>query len=68
MHDLSVIIPTRNEEKTVAEVVRGCLKYSNEVIVVDGHSRDHTCEVALAAGARILHQSGLGKSVESDQN
>jgi glycosyltransferase involved in cell wall biosynthesis len=61
LNDICVIIPAFDEEETIGKVVRGCLKYSNEVIVVDGHSRDRTCEVAIAAGAKIYSQRGQGK-------
>jgi glycosyltransferase involved in cell wall biosynthesis len=61
---VTAVIPTLNEEKTIAEVVRGCLPHVNEVLVVDGGSTDATCAVASAHGARVicLGQRGLGKA------
>ena len=35
--------------------------YDVNIIVVDGHSKDHTQEIAAEKGAQILHQKGRGK-------
>ncbi len=40
-----VIIPTYNNHRTLAEVVSGVLKYTEEVIVVNDGSTDHTGEI-----------------------
>jgi len=53
MH-VSVVIPALNEEKTVAEVVEGALRFADEVIVVDDGSTDRTAELAKRAGARVV--------------
>lgn len=58
---LSVIIPTKNEVQTLSEVIRGCRKYSDELIVVDGNSTDGTRELAQSLDARIYLDNGLGK-------
>jgi dolichol-phosphate hexosyltransferase len=64
---IAIIICTKNEEKTIAEVVGQCLFYSNEVIVMDGHSKDHTQEEAKRAGAQIHldHQKGKGDAIRT---
>lgn len=56
---ISVIIPALNEEKTIERVVREARKarYLNEILVVDGGSRDRTVETALKAGAKVIKQS-----------
>jgi dolichol-phosphate mannosyltransferase len=60
--DVCVLVPTRNEAETVAEVVRGFRDHGFEnVLVVDGDSEDGTREAAEAAGARVRTQSGTGK-------
>lgn len=52
---VSVIIPTWNEqERLPAAVASTRFLPAAEVLVVDGGSRDETCAVAAAAGARVL--------------
>jgi glucosyl-3-phosphoglycerate synthase len=56
---ISVIVPARNEQATVAGVVGPLLDelvphLVDEVLVVDGGSTDDTAAVATAAGARVL--------------
>lgn len=45
---ISVVIPTLNEELNLPWVLRRMPSYVDEVIVVDGRSRDRTVEVARA--------------------
>ncbi len=52
---LSVLIPTRNEERNLA----ACLKsvdWADEIIVFDSHSTDGTLDLARAAGATIVQR------------
>lgn len=58
---ISIVIPTKNEERTIQEIVKKCMTYGDEVLVVDGHSQDQTREQAEAAGAKVMLDSGLGK-------
>jgi glucosyl-3-phosphoglycerate synthase len=60
---VSVVIPARNEERTVGTIVRAIKQafgqsppLVDEVIVVDSRSVDRTAEVARAAGALVLTQ------------
>ncbi|MBU1255483.1 MAG: glycosyltransferase family 2 protein [Patescibacteria group bacterium] len=57
----SVVIPTRNEEQMIEEIVKGCLPFGDEVLVVDGHSTDKTRELAEKYGARVVLDNGQGK-------
>jgi len=53
---VSIIIPTRNSEKTLPLCLRSIEKqtYKNiEVIVVDNYSKDKTVEIAKSYGARV---------------
>ena len=54
--EISIIIPTLNEEGNISELI-GRLKSSNtvvEIIVSDGGSTDKTRELAEKAGAKVL--------------
>jgi dolichol-phosphate mannosyltransferase len=59
--EITAVVPARNEEITVGLVVRECLKYAAQVIVVEGGSTDRTAEIAAAAGAVVIRDQGLGK-------
>ena len=53
-HSVSVVIPAYFEEKTIADIVKRCLPYANEVLVVNDGSTDDTSVNAKAAGARVV--------------
>src|SRR3989338_1304195 len=57
----SVIIPTRNEEKTIEEIIKQASKYCNDIIVVDGHSKDKTREIASSLKAMVVLDDKKGK-------
>lgn len=67
---VSVIIPAKNEGKTIADVVRRILESvpSADVIVVSDGSADDTDEQAGAAGARVLrhpYSKGNGAAIKA---
>ncbi len=51
---VTAVIPARNEESTVGDVVRECKKYAGHVIVVEGGSNDDTAKVMSEAGAEVI--------------
>ncbi len=51
---VSVLIPIRNEESNLPRCLAS-VTWADEVIVVDSHSTDQSCAIALAAGAEV-HQ------------
>ena len=55
------MIPTRDEEGLIGEIIGSIRPYADEVLVVDGHSRDRTREIAVAQGARVILDRGKGK-------
>lgn len=58
---VTVIIPCFNEEEAIGPVVaRLCAAGVDEVIVVDGGSRDRTVETAATAGARVIFEARRG--------
>jgi glycosyltransferase involved in cell wall biosynthesis len=60
---VSVVICTLNEEKNLQAVLPKIPRWVFEIIIVDGHSSDHTVEVAkmLRPDAKILYQPHEGK-------
>jgi glycosyltransferase involved in cell wall biosynthesis len=60
---VSVVIPALNEAENLPHVLPRIPKDVHEVILVDGHSDDGTCEVARSVlpGIRIVKQQGRGK-------
>ncbi|MEM2955025.1 MAG: glycosyltransferase [Candidatus Nanoarchaeia archaeon] len=59
---ISIVIPTRNEEKNIGNVLRSIkendYRKKYEVIVVDGNSSDKTVEISRRMGARVIIQKG----------
>ena len=58
---VSAVILALEEEATIAALVAKARACAEEVLVVDGHSRDRTREKAEAAGARVVLDHGRGK-------
>jgi len=58
---VTVVIPTKNEEGLIGEIVDSVRQYADEVLVIDGHSKDQTRAVAAAHGARVELDGGKGK-------
>jgi glycosyltransferase involved in cell wall biosynthesis len=58
---VTVVIPTRDEEGLVGEIVDAVRPHADEILVVDGHSKDRTREIATAHGARVVLDHGKGK-------
>lgn len=58
---VTVVIPAKDEEGLIGEIVDQVKPYADEVLVVDGHSRDRTAEIAIAHGARVIQDNGQGK-------
>ena len=58
---VEVVIPTLNEAGVVEEVLQGVRKYADRILVIDGHSKDRTAEIARKLGARVVMQNTTGK-------
>jgi dolichol-phosphate hexosyltransferase len=58
---ITVVVPTRDEEGLVGEIVDSVRTYADEVLVIDGHSRDRTREIAAEHNARVILDRGRGK-------
>jgi dolichol-phosphate mannosyltransferase len=57
---VDVVIPARNEEGLIGEIVESVAGYGR-VVVIDGHSTDRTREIAQAHGASVILDRGRGK-------
>ncbi|MCD6367493.1 MAG: glycosyltransferase family 2 protein [Candidatus Aenigmarchaeota archaeon] len=63
---VSVVIPTLNEEKNLPIVLKDLKKLGivDEIIVVDGYSKDKTVEVAKKFGCKVLYDNkGKGSAL-----
>jgi dolichol-phosphate mannosyltransferase len=58
---VTVIIVAKDEEGGIAGIVEQVKPYADEVLVVDGHSKDKTRELAERAGAKVILDNGKGK-------
>lgn len=58
--DISGLVITYNEEKTIGSCIDGLFKVCDEVIVVDSFSSDNTVAIAKAKGAYVVSQAFLG--------
>jgi dolichol-phosphate mannosyltransferase len=60
---VTVVIPTLNEEKGIEETIKELHSIGiNNILVVDGYSKDRTVEVAKSLNARVIFQHGKGKT------
>ena len=57
----TVVIPAKNEEKSIATIIEQCLPVADEVLLVDGHSEDRTREIADGLGVRCVLDNKKGK-------
>ena len=63
---VSVVIPTLNEEKNLPIVMEemGKLDCVDEILLVDGHSKDKTVEIGKKHGCRIIYDDkGKGSAL-----
>lgn len=57
----TIVVPARNEEVTLANVLQAVRTMTDDLIVVDGHSSDGTVAIAEKFGARVVQDNGRGK-------
>jgi len=64
MPEVSVIIPTMNEESSIGavidEVQTALVGWPSEILIVDTDSRDRTRDIATAKGARVVPEPRRG--------
>jgi len=57
----SIVVPARNEEKTIEEVLHDVRDMTDDLIVVDGHSSDRTVAIAKEYRATVVQDNDRGK-------
>jgi glycosyltransferase involved in cell wall biosynthesis len=60
MTPISVTIITKNEAERLPRCLASIQSIADEVLVVDSGSSDATCDLARAAGARVIHNDWPG--------
>ena len=58
-HRVSAVVITLNAANQIEACLRS-LEFADEIVVVDSGSTDRTVEIAVACGARVVHQAWLG--------
>lgn len=62
--NVTVVLPAYNEEVSIGSIILLAKLYANNIIVVDGGSKDRTIELAKKAGAEvIINEAGSEKNV-----
>jgi glycosyltransferase involved in cell wall biosynthesis len=57
---IGVVIPALDEEQAISHVIADIPDWVDEIVVVDNGSSDRTAEIALQAGAVVVHESERG--------
>ena len=60
-NEITIVIPAKNEERNIEDILVKCLSITDSVIVVDGHSKDGTRAVAEKHNAKVVLDNGRGK-------
>jgi rSAM/selenodomain-associated transferase 2 len=61
--DISIIVPTLNEEQNITCLAKQLSEEAGEIIVVDGGSSDNTITAARSLGLRV-EQTGTGRAMQ----
>ena len=56
-----VVLPTYNEEESIAQMINAIRKLNLPLFVMDEHSRDKTEEIAKSLGVEVYQREGSGK-------
>lgn len=54
---LTIIILTKNEEKSIKQVIQNAQKCADNILIVDSGSTDKTVEFAESCGAKVVYRA-----------
>jgi glycosyltransferase involved in cell wall biosynthesis len=66
MQEISVVIISKDEERTIGRVLDSVRSIASEIVLVDSGSKDRTVEIAGSFGARTYHQDWLGYAAQKN--
>jgi len=62
--DVCIFIPTLNESRTIGPIIDEFRSLGfSDILVLDGHSKDKTAEIARERGVNVVMQTGKGKGL-----
>lgn len=63
---VSILIASKNEGEGIEKILKSVKRYSDDIIVIDGHSNDGTEEIVWREGARFFldNKKGRGDAVK----
>lgn len=61
LKNLSIIVAAKEEDKNLADILPRLKKYSEDIVVVDGHSKDNTKSICNKNGVNFVLDNRLGK-------
>jgi len=57
------LIPAYNEESTIGDVIKAASRFVHEILVIKDGSTDSTTNIARTAGAAVIDNRNLGKTI-----
>jgi len=60
-NDFCIVIPIKNEEKTIGDILDRCLNLSSNILIVDGHSSDRSLEIVRDKRVPFVFDNNKGK-------
>lgn len=57
MHDVTVIVLTKNEETHIVDVIKNAQKLTSKIIIIDSGSTDKTVELAEQLGIKVFFRA-----------
>jgi len=61
INNLSIIVSAKEEAQNLKNILPLLKEKSNDVVVVDGRSKDNTKEICLINSVKFILDNGLGK-------
>jgi dolichol-phosphate mannosyltransferase len=62
--DIVALLPAKDEEEAIGQVIDELKKYAGEIVVIDGKSKDKTAKIAKLKGVRVFEGNGEGKGAD----